>query len=52
MLGSTDSKPSLIGAGIVAERLNQLLTLKNDVVAQQEEIIQWLQQYPGSFKSK
>lgn len=51
-VGSKDSTPSLIAAGVVAERLVHLQQLKSSVVELQDAIIQWLQLYPGSSKSK
>ncbi len=51
-VGSENSTPSLIAAGTVAERLEQLQTLKASVVEQQEAIIQWLQRYRGSSNSR
>lgn len=51
-IGSENSTPSLIAAGTIAERLVHLQHLKTSVLEQQEAIIQWLQQYGGSAKSK
>lgn len=51
-LGSTESRPSLLAAGIVADRLDHLNELKTAVVQQQDAIIQWLQQYRGNPNSK
>lgn len=51
-VGSENSTPSLIAAGTVADRLALLQQLKNSVVEQQDAIIQWLQRYRGSTKSK
>lgn len=51
-LGSTDSRPSLLAAGVVADRLDRLSELKSSVLEQQETIIQWLQQYRGNPHSK
>lgn len=51
-IGSENSKPSLIAAGIVGSRLEHLQNLKKSVVEQQDAIIQWLQRYRGSSKSK
>ncbi len=51
-VGSENSNPSLIAAGTIADRLEQLQQLKDSVVQQQEAIIQWLQRYRGSSKSK
>jgi uncharacterized protein len=51
-VGSENSTPSLIAAGTIADRLEHLQQLKASVLEQQDEIIQWLQQYGGSAKSK
>jgi uncharacterized protein (DUF342 family) len=51
-VGSENSTPSLIAAGVVAERLNNLQQIKDSVVEQQDAIIQWLQLYRGSSSSK
>ncbi|NOR23656.1 MAG: DUF342 domain-containing protein [Desulforhopalus sp.] len=51
-VGSENSTPSLIAAGIVADRLEHLQQLKTSVLEQQDAIIQWLQRYRGSSKSK
>lgn len=51
-VGSKNSIPSLIAAGTVADRLEELQTLKASVVEQQEAIIQWLQRYRGSSNSR
>lgn len=51
-VGSENSAPVLIAAGAVADRLEHLQQLKNSVVEQQDAIIQWLQRYRGSSKSK
>jgi hypothetical protein len=51
-VGSENSTPSLIAAGTIAERLEHLQQLKASVVEQQDAIIQWLQKYGGSAKSK
>jgi len=51
-VGSENSTPSLIAAGTVADRLALLQQLKTSVVEQQDAIIQWLQRYRGSTKSK
>ena len=51
-VGSENAKPAIIAAGVVAERLLQFNDLKESVVQQQDAIIQWLQRYRGSSKSK
>ena len=51
-VGSANSTPSLIAAGIIADRLEHLQELKDNVIEQQDAIIQWLQRYRGSSKSK
>jgi len=51
-IGSENSTPSLIAAGTIAKRLEHLQHLKTSVLDQQDAIIQWLQQYGGSAKSK
>jgi uncharacterized protein (DUF342 family) len=51
-VGSENSTPSIIAAGTVADRLEHLKELKTSVVEQQDAIIQWLQRYRGSSKSK
>ncbi len=51
-VGSENSNPSIIAAGTIADRLDHLQQLKDKVVQQQEAIIQWLQRYRGSSKSK
>lgn len=51
-VGGENSTPALIAAGTIADRLMHLDQLKTDVVEQQDEIIQWLQKYRGSSKSK
>lgn len=51
-LGSTDSRPSLIAAGIVADRFDHLQEMKASVLEQQEAIIQLMQLYRGTPNSK
>ena len=51
-VGSENSTPSLIAAGTVADRLEHLQQLKTSVIEQQDAIIQWLQRYRGSSRSK
>ena len=51
-VGAENSTPSLIGAGIVAERLTHMQELKAAIAQQQDDIIQWIQRYHGSSTSK
>jgi len=51
-VGGEDSVPTQVAAGVVANRLDYFTELKQSIVAQQEEIIQWLQRYRGSSRSK
>ena len=51
-VGSTNSAPALIAAGVIAERLLHFKSLKDSIVEQQDAIIQWLQRYHGSSTSK
>lgn len=51
-VGSENCEPSLIAAGVIAERLLLLEQLKSSVVEQQDAIIQWIQRYTGSSRSK
>lgn len=51
-IGSENSTPALIAAGTVAERLEHFQQLKTSVVEQEEAIIQWIQRYSGSSRSK
>lgn len=51
-VGADDSVPSHIAAGIVPLRLQQYEELKQSIVDQEEEIVQWLQRYKGSSTSK
>jgi uncharacterized protein (DUF342 family) len=51
-IGSEESQPALIAAGVISERLQQFADLKKSVIDQQEAIIQWLESYPGSGNSK
>ncbi len=51
-VGSENSTPSLIAAGVVAERFKNLQQIRDSVVEQQDAIIQWLQRYRGSSSSK
>jgi uncharacterized protein (DUF342 family) len=51
-IGGENAAPAVIAAGVVASRLTHLNQLRQSVVDQQEEIIQWLQRYRGSSGSK
>jgi uncharacterized protein (DUF342 family) len=51
-VGAEDSTPCLLAAGVVPERIKALQDMKQRVIDQQEEIIQWVQKYPGSNRSK
>lgn len=51
-VGSENSPPSFIAAGVIAERLRHFNTLKASIVEQQDAIIRWLQRYHGSSSSK
>lgn len=51
-VGADNSVPSHIAAGIVPQRLQQYEELKQSLVDQEEEIVQWLQRYKGSSHSK
>jgi len=51
-VGSNDCKPSLIAAGVVPERFYLLKKLKEDVIDEQNAIVKWVKQYPGSSSSK
>jgi hypothetical protein len=51
-VGAENSTPSVIAAGTVFDRLEHLQQLKTSVVEQQDAIIQWLQRYRGSSRSK
>ncbi len=51
-VGSENSAPALLAAGTVASRLEHFDELKQNVVEQQDEIVKWLQRYPGSSRSK
>ena len=51
-VGTDNSTPSHIAAGVVPERLKQYKELKQSVVDQEEAIVQWLQRYTGSSASK
>ena len=51
-VGSENSRPALIAAGVIADRIAHFESLKAKVVEQQDAIIQWLQMYHGSSKSK
>lgn len=51
-VGAENARPALIAAGVVALRLQHYKELQQSTVNQREEIIQWLQRYRGSSKSK
>lgn len=51
-VGSENSEPALLAAGIDSERLTEHHKLKKELAAQQDAIIQWIQMYGGSKKSK
>ncbi|PHR28324.1 MAG: hypothetical protein COA36_07050 [Desulfotalea sp.] len=51
-VGATDSIPSLIAAGVIASRLVSYNKLRKSIVAQEEEIVDWLQRYTGSGTSR
>jgi uncharacterized protein len=51
-VGSENCSPTLIAAGVIAERLQHFNTLKANIVEQQDAIIMWLQRYHGSSTSK
>ncbi len=51
-IGSENSTPSILAAGVLNERLQQYLNFKSFIVDQQEAIIQWLHKYKGSSQSK
>jgi hypothetical protein len=51
-VGAENSTPSVIAAGTVFDRLEHLQQLKTSVVEQRDAIIQWLQRYRGSSRSK
>lgn len=51
-VGSENSEPALLAAGIDNNRLAEYHKLKKELVAQQDAIIQWLQMYGGTKRSK
>jgi uncharacterized protein len=51
-VGSPNSTPAFLAAGIDVERLNLQRELTQTLVKQQDDIIQWLQRYGGSARSK
>lgn len=51
-VGTENSTPALLAAGVVAERLARFNELKTSIVEQQEAIVQWITRYPGSSHSK
>lgn len=51
-VGSPNGKPSFLAAGVDIERLELQRELSETLAQQQDDIIQWLQRYGGSAKSK
>ncbi len=51
-VGSPNGKPSFLAAGVDIDRLNLQRELSQLLATQQDDIIQWLQRYGGSRKSK
>jgi uncharacterized protein len=51
-IGSPNGKPSFLAAGVDIERLNIQRELRENLAKQQDDIIQWLQRYGGSTRSK
>lgn len=51
-VGTENSEPALIAAAVDYERYLLHQDLKKQLVAKQDEIVKWLQLYPGSSKSK
>jgi uncharacterized protein (DUF342 family) len=51
-VGSQNGKPSLLAAGVDIERLHLRNQLSQELIQQQDDIIQWLQRYGGSHRSK
>lgn len=51
-VGSPNGKPAFLAAGVDIERLHLQKELTQNLTQQQEDIIQWLQRYGGSAKSK
>lgn len=51
-VGSPNGKPAFLAAGVDIERLNLQRELTETLVKQQNDIIQWLQRYGGSSRSK
>ncbi len=51
-VGTPNGQPALLAAGVDIERLQLYRELSQDLVQQQDDIIQWLQRYGGSTKSK
>ena len=51
-VGSQNGKPSLLAAGVDIERLHLHNKLSQELIQQQDDIIQWLQRYGGSHRSK
>ncbi len=51
-VGSSNSKPAFLAAGVDYERLVTQRELRKKLTAQEDEIIKWLQRYGGNRKSK
>lgn len=51
-IGSENSEPATLAAGIDHFRLEEYYQLKKQLAEQQDAIIQWLQRYGGSKRSK
>lgn len=51
-VGSPNGKPAFLAAGVDIERLQLQRKLTQELAQQQDDIIQWLQRYGGSAKSK
>lgn len=51
-VGSPSGKPAFIAAGVDIERLKLQRKLSQELAQQQDDIIQWLQLYGGSARSK
>lgn len=51
-VGAQTAKSSTLAAGVVPDRLTHQRELKQSIVDQQEQIVQWIQRYRGSSSSK
>lgn len=51
-VGSQNADPSLLAAGVVGERLHDYDTMQKDLIKKQNEIIEWVQTYKGSSRSR